>query len=68
MDRLGLGFGHKLSVGQWWRIGGVLELAVELQSAGAGVAVVEAEAELFQVRLQMRGVDSWVNRSLRAVG
>ena len=57
-DRHRLRIGHELPVGQRRCVGRVLEQPVEQQAAGAGVAAVESEAELLQIRLQMVDVDT----------
>ncbi len=55
LDRLGVWIGHQLPVGQRWRARSVLHQPVEQQPTGTGMASVEAEAELFQIGLQMVG-------------
>ena len=56
--RLGVWIGYQLPAGQRRRAGGILHQPAEHKPAGAGAASVEAEAELFQIGLQMVGPDA----------
>src|SRR5512144_37756 len=52
------GVGDQRAVGARWRVDGLLEEPVEQHPARSRAAAVEAERELVQVGLQVRGPDT----------